>query len=379
MKDQGLESELRAWIREAGTPEPGDVARVAAVIDRLPARQRAHRGWLQAAAALLAVVVVVVAGAGLLRLPASGPGVPPATPLPPDPAAFAGDLRLTRCPGGDPGNVLYAFEMVRAADYPAHLPAMLLSPELDVDVPAFVVVYRSPPGIVHGGAAPPRGETWAPRSLTPGSHDVCVLVGSDPTTAEINIYGNVDIRGLTAAPQRDASSTMTPPPPSSVDPTTASVPSAGATTPTPIASTASAAPTEASPVGTQALEGVERLVADLEQAGASVRELAKLNSRLPILLRRGVILCLDSEEISVYVFDSSGERVAVTAVIDPEDPTYVGEAIIEWAGYPRFWERDRIVVLYVGTDQETEDLLTSILGRPFARGDGPGYSEGRCG
>jgi hypothetical protein len=124
---------------------------------------------------------------------------------------------------------------------------------------------------------------------------------------------------------------------------------------------------------------VEQLVADLEQAGASVRELAKLDSRAPILLRRGVILCLDSEEISVYVFDSSEERVAVTAVIDPEDPTRVGEAIIEWTGRPRFWERDRIVVLYVGTEEETEGLLTSILGRPFARGDGPGYSEGRCG
>lgn len=67
----------------------------------------------------------------------------------------------------------------------------------------------------------------------------------------------------------------------------------------------------------------------------------------------------------------------MTAVIDPEDPTYVGEAIIEWIGYPRFWERDRIVV-HVGTEEETEGLLTSILGRPFARGDGPGYSEGRC-
>jgi hypothetical protein len=198
MKDDRIELELRTWMNETGAADPDRVARVAAAIDRLPARRRLPLGWL-AAAASLAVVAIVVAGALLLRMPSVGPGGAPAAPIPPAPAAFAGDPRLLRCAGGDLANVLYAFEMESAANYQAHLPAMLLSPELDVDVPAFVVVFRglhSFPGL---GAAPPQGQTHAPRSFAPGSHDLCVLVGSDAETAEINVYEGVDIEGLAAS------------------------------------------------------------------------------------------------------------------------------------------------------------------------------------
>lgn len=199
MTDDRLESELRTWMNEMGAADPASVARVAAAIDRLPARRRLPLGWLRVAAASLAVVAIVVAGALLLRMPAMGPGGAPAAPIPPDPAAFAGDPRLLRCAGGDRANVLYAFEMESAANYQAHLPAMLLAPELDVDIPAFVVVFRGLHSFLGGGAAPPQGQTWPPRSLAPGSHDLCVLVGSDAETAVINVYGDVNIEGLAAS------------------------------------------------------------------------------------------------------------------------------------------------------------------------------------
>jgi hypothetical protein len=48
----------------------------------------------------------------------------------------------------------------------------------------------------------------------------------------------------------------------------------------------------------------------------------------------------------------------------------VGTAIVEWAGRPRFWQGNRILVLYLGESAATEALLTSVLGPPFAEGPG---------
>ncbi|HSH21300.1 MAG TPA: hypothetical protein VK992_01620, partial [Candidatus Caenarcaniphilales bacterium] len=61
---------------------------------------------------------------------------------------------------------------------------------------------------------------------------------------------------------------------------------------------------------------------------------------------------------------------ARAATIDPDDPSNIGTSIVEWAGEPKFWLRDRVLVLYLGTDEQVEDGLVSVLGEPFARGEG---------
>jgi hypothetical protein len=72
----------------------------------------------------------------------------------------------------------------------------------------------------------------------------------------------------------------------------------------------------------------------------------------------------------VYEFASAGERAAVASRIDPVDPSNLGTSIVEWDGRPRFWQGDRILVLYLGESAATHALLTSILGPPFAEGPG---------
>ena len=109
--------------------------------------------------------------------PFSGPG---GLPVPPDPAAFAGDPRLAACFAAA-GEVQAAFEMRHARDYQRHLPRMLRSPELEVDDPGFVVVFA--------GDVPLVGVS---RLSGPGKV-VCILVGDTP-----NLYDDVDISGLRA-------------------------------------------------------------------------------------------------------------------------------------------------------------------------------------
>ena len=95
---------------------------------------------------------------------------------------------------------------------------------------------------------------------------------------------------------------------------------------------------------------------------------------------KGIGLCVAGQEVSVYLYPTLEERAAVAARIDPQDPSNLGTSIIEWAGNPKFWQADRLIVLYLGSDPSVESGITSILGQPFARGQGrdPGPNRHSC-
>ncbi len=185
-----LENRLEHMLADRGRPDPVSVEALLNGIDALPPRRA--RPLAPAAAAVLAVALIGLVGIVALHPPLylGGP------PLPPNPAAFAGDPRLDAC-FGDAGEVEAAFEMRAARDYQRHLPGMLRSPELEVDDPAFVVVFA--------------GDVSLPR-VQPASGEgqiVCVLVGDTP-----NVYVGVDTSGLLAVvPMRSAAPTATVPSP----------------------------------------------------------------------------------------------------------------------------------------------------------------------
>lgn len=83
-----------------------------------------------------------------------------------------------------------------------------------------------------------------------------------------------------------------------------------------------------------------------------------------------VIVCADHDSVRVFEFASDFERSVAASKIDPDDPSHSGGDIYEWSGEPRFWQRDRILVLYVGSSEATIQKLTSLLGEPFAEGRG---------
>jgi hypothetical protein len=214
-----FEAKLGPWMQSVPV-SPAALAHLRDV--ELPARRQ--RNWwprlLPASASALVAVAVVVALWSALALRPSVAAVPP------DPRAFAGDPRLARCVSGGP-EPLAAFEMAHASDYRLHLPAMGLSPELDRSDPAFVVVFA--PGTPLGGAGAGGGGgglsvTASPSAQSPGPnvHDVCILVGTDPATADRLVYTSVDTTGLRAnlspaptATDVPPSATATSPPPGS--------------------------------------------------------------------------------------------------------------------------------------------------------------------
>jgi len=114
----------------------------------------------------------------------------------------------------------------------------------------------------------------------------------------------------------------------------------------------------------------DRFVAELNVAGVDAAPVETFSTE-PVG-GQGHLICVGGEEVRVYLFATDELGAAAAARINPDDPSDFGNAIIEWAGNPRFWQRGPMLVLYLGEDQATEALITGVLGPPFAQGQGPG-------
>jgi hypothetical protein len=214
-----FDARVREWMAARGRTTDEDVRGLVASVAAFPPRRPNRR--------LLALVATVVLGLGLAAVTAPRVGEIGARPEPPDPAAFAGDPRMATC-RVDLSPALYAFELERARDYTLHLPAAGRAPELEVDEPAFVVVYAGEQPFGSGGGFRPTGSPAPDRTNQPGHHDLCVLVGRMATTPS-HIYTDVDVSGLTAA--IDAPPSIAATPTASMSPVPATAPLAGPPTP----------------------------------------------------------------------------------------------------------------------------------------------------
>ena len=178
---QPFEDRVRDRLDERGTPDEVAMSTVTTRIDSsLPVRRR-RPAWS------------VAARRGSPRGPRGRrrPGVPPDRPSArPARSARPGGIcrgsRLAHC-FGPSGTVEFAFVMPHARDYQRHFPAMLCRPELDVDDPAFVVVFAA------GGdpIIPLFPALGASPVAAIGGRAMCVLVGDTP-----NLYAGVDIAGM---------------------------------------------------------------------------------------------------------------------------------------------------------------------------------------
>ena len=110
--------------------------------------------------------------------------------------AIAKDPRLDLCP--TTGNQIVAtFEIPSAREYQSWIPRMLRSPELEVDAPAYVVLFGDKATLPVLGAPPgvdAAGELIREQPL-PTEFDgvVCVVVDGRPT-----VYTDVDTTGWKA-------------------------------------------------------------------------------------------------------------------------------------------------------------------------------------
>jgi hypothetical protein len=107
--------------------------------------------------------------------------------------------------------------------------------------------------------------------------------------------------------------------------------------------------------------GSADLVDALRAADVAV-ELAGVAEQ-PFFSADGQAIEVAGETVQVFEYADDEARGAESVEI-AADGTVIGTATIDWTDQPNLWATGRLIVLYVGTDWDTIDLLSRVLGDP---------------
>lgn len=123
------------------------------------------------------------------------------------------------------------------------------------------------------------------------------------------------------------------------------------------------APTGESSAESVAVEDLGSLSQALRAAGATVDSTETIQQEFFTV--EGRILKVNNADVQVFEYKSAEEMEAEAALVAP-DGGAVGTSMMMWMATPHFFKSGRVLVLYVGDDVETLDLLVSVLGGQFA-------------
>lgn len=79
----------------------------------------------------------------------------------------------------------------------------------------------------------------------------------------------------------------------------------------------------------------------------------------------GSTVNVNGESVQVFEYDTT-ETMESDAVLVDADGSAIGTSMVSWVATPHFYKKGRILVLYVGDNAETLELLESVLGPQFA-------------
>ena len=105
------------------------------------------------------------------------------------------------------------------------------------------------------------------------------------------------------------------------------------------------------------------LVDNLRAQGTNVEPADEISQ--PFFSVVGNSVLINGENVQVFEY-SSAEDAEFEASFVSSDASEIGTSMPLWVGTPHFYLKERIIVLYVGDDTATKELLESILGNQFA-------------
>ncbi len=91
-----------------------------------------------------------------------------------------------------------------------------------------------------------------------------------------------------------------------------------------------------------------------------------------ILGREGTVVSWGDISVGAFEYPDRPAAIAAAALIaeDGSSVDGISEGPINWPATPHFFRKGRLMVLYVGDDRPTADLLKVVLGPQFAGGHG---------
>jgi plastocyanin len=107
------------------------------------------------------------------------------------------------------------------------------------------------------------------------------------------------------------------------------------------------------------------LVNNLRATGATVELAGDINQ--PFFSVEGSAITVNGENVQVFEYSDDTTAKAEAETIAP-DGSSIGTSIVSWVAPPHFYQKDRIIVLYVGTNQGVLNFLEQALGAQIAGG-----------
>lgn len=112
-----------------------------------------------------------------------------------------------------------------------------------------------------------------------------------------------------------------------------------------------------------AVEDLGSLSQALRTAGATIESTETIKQ--DFFTVDGRILKVNDVDMQVFEYKSAEAMEAEAALVAPDGGS-VGTSMMMWMATPHFFKSGSVLVLYVGDDSATLDLLKSVLGEQFA-------------
>lgn len=111
----------------------------------------------------------------------------------------------------------------------------------------------------------------------------------------------------------------------------------------------------------------DTFISYLKNKGFSVRSGDSIEQ--PFFSVRGIPLTVNSHKLQVFEYENVSQVQSEIKNISPDGDsaqTSTQNTIISWIDDPHFFQKDRLIVLYLGKNKEFLNLLSSILGEQKA-------------
>ncbi len=105
------------------------------------------------------------------------------------------------------------------------------------------------------------------------------------------------------------------------------------------------------------------LVDNLRAAGATVNPAGEVEQ--PFFSVKGFVIKVNNGDVQVFEYMDANAAEAESQLVSP-DGSSVGTSMVGWVAPPHFYKVEKLIVLYVGENEDTIGMLDSVLGPQFA-------------
>jgi hypothetical protein len=111
--------------------------------------------------------------------------------------------------------------------------------------------------------------------------------------------------------------------------------------------------------------GTEEFLSELREKGVEPEKGDSVEQAFFSVI--GTSVNINGESVQVFEYDSA-ETMESDAVLVDASGSPIGTSMVTWMATPHFYKKGRILVLYVGDNAGTLEVLEGVLGTQFAGG-----------